>query len=309
MSAPLKRAYDPSPPVAYAMLAATMLMWAIGVVVARGVHETVPPIGLSFWRWFAGAAVLVPFIWPDLVRTWPIVRARWKFFVVLGGVLLLSGTGLLVGVNYTTAINATLVNASQPAVTAIGAVLIGRERLNRWQWLGVLCAFAGIVVMASRGEWAVLASFGFNIGDIVVFVATFGFSAYALNISKLPREMGQFTAMTVVALGGSIVLLPLYLWESVAVRPMPLTGEMVFAVATLALFMTILSIYTWNAGNRAVGPSKAGVFVNLFPVFSAALAISFLGERLYAFHIAGAALVCLGITLVVMAGRKKPTAN
>ena len=60
-----------------------------------------------------------------------------------------------------------------------------------------------------------------------------------------------------------------------------------------------------TSGNRAIGPSRAGIFVNLFPVFSAILAIIFLGEELHAYHLAGAACVCLGITLVVLAGRRR----
>jgi drug/metabolite transporter (DMT)-like permease len=85
------------------------------------------------------------------------------------------------------------------------------------------------------------------------------------------------------------------------VRPMPFTWASVGAVSTLAVFMTVLSMFLWNAGNRAIGPSRAGIFVNLFPVFVAALAIVFLGEELHLYHLAGAACVCLGITLVVTA--------
>lgn len=304
MSDTPSRAFTPGPRLAYLCMTATMLMWALGVVVGRGVHETVPPIGLTFWRWFGGMLLLLPFVWRDLARNWPLILAHRTLFFALGGLIVISGAGLLLSVNYTTAINATLVNAAQPAVTAVGAWLLGRDRLSPPQWLGIVAATGGIVVMASRGDWEVLATFGFNVGDIIIFIATFGFSAYALNVHRLPGQMGLFASLFVIGMTGSLLTLPLYIYETMAIRPMPITWEAFSAVATLAIFMTVLSIFLWNAGIRAVGPSRAGIFVNLFPVFSAILAIIFLGEQLHAYHIAGAAFVCLGITLVVLTGRR-----
>jgi drug/metabolite transporter (DMT)-like permease len=299
------KAFQASPRVAYLFLTATMAMWAVCIVVARGVHETVPPLGLTFWRWFTAALILLPFVWHDLERTWTIVRDRIRMFVALSAVLALSSAGMIASVQYTTAINTTLINATQPAITAIGAVLLGREHFGPWQWLGVVAAAFGIGIMATRADLEVLATFAFNAGDIIIFIATFGYAAYALNLNRLPHELGLFTSLFVLASIGRLILLPLYNGETLVVRTMPVSWEAAGAVATLAVFMSVISIFTWNAGNRAVGPSKAGIFVNLFPVFGAAFAVLFLGERLFPFHLWGALFVCLGITLVVLAGRRR----
>ena len=296
-------AFAPSARVAYLCLTGTMLMWAMGVVIARGTHETIPPVGLAFWRWFGGVMLLLPFVWRDLIRHRATILAHRNALLLLGGLMVWSGAGMHIAVNYTSAINATLVNAAQPAITAVGAFLLGRDRLSPAQWLGIAAATSGIAIMASRGEWEVLASFGFNTGDIVIFVATFGFSAYALNVHRVPGEMGLFASLFVIGMAGSLLILPAYIVETALMRPMPFTWQSVSAVSTLAVFMTVLSIFLWNAGNRAIGPSRAGIFVNLFPVFVAALAIVFLDEELHLYHLAGAACVCLGITLVVTGGR------
>jgi len=294
---------------AYLYLTLTMACWAIGVVVGRGVHETIPPIGLSFWRWFGGALVLLPFVAKELKRTWPIVKARSGLFFALGGTIVISSTGLLLSVNYTTAINATLVNASQPVITALGAWAIGQAKLKPVQIVGILAASIGILVMASQGDWDVLAHFRFNSGDVIIFVATFGYAAYALGTPRLPHEMGLFSSLFVICVAGSLILLPFYVWESVAIRPIPATWNAVAACATLAFFMTVFSVYWWNLGNRTVGPARAGIFVNFFPVFSALLAIIFLDEKLHLYHIAGAAFVSAGILLVVLSSRAKPPSS
>jgi drug/metabolite transporter (DMT)-like permease len=288
---------------AYLYLTLTMFCWSIGVVVGRGVHESVPPIGLTFWRWFGGALILLPFVWRELRRTWPVVKARIGLFFALGGIIILSSAGLLLSVQYTTAINATLVNATQPVITVLGAWIIGQGKLKPVQLLGIAAAAVGILIMASQGDWEVLAHFRFNGGDIIIFVATFGYAAYALGTPRLPHEMGLFTSLFVICVTGSLLLLPLYVWESVTIRPVPLTLEGIGACATLAISMTVISVYWWNLGNRTVGPARAGIFVNFFPVFSALLAIVFLDERLHPYHIAGAVFVCAGISLVVLSGR------
>ena len=46
-----------------------------------------------------------------------------------------------------------------------------------------------------------------------------------------------------------------------------------------------------------MGPNKAGLFVHLMPLFGALLSVIFLGERLYGYHYAGAALIFGGIWL------------
>jgi len=58
----------------------------------------------------------------------------------------------------------------------------------------------------------------------------------------------------------------------------------------------------WNRGVAQVGPNKAGLFVHLMPLFGALLAVIFLGEKLYAYHYAGAVLIFGGIWLTTRRG-------
>ncbi len=62
----------------------------------------------------------------------------------------------------------------------------------------------------------------------------------------------------------------------------------------------------WNIGNQLVGPSEAGVFINLTPVFGTALAVLFLDERPFWYHFVGVLLVGLGIVLVIRLFERVP---
>ena len=284
---------------AYIMLALTVLLWAVGVVIARGVSDDVPLIGLSFWRWFAATLIIVPLVYSDLREKWDIVRENLGLLIIQGCLMVGSGTLLFFAMKYTTAINATIVNATQPVATVALAWLILKERLKIIQWLGIVSAFIGIATMVSRADLAILSSLSFNIGDILIVVAIMGYSMYSINVRKMPKDISPFTALSIILISGSLLILPFYVYETVNVQAFPLSPMTVFIVLVLAFLVSIVSIVMWNLAIHVVGPGRAGMFVNLIPVYGTALAILFLGEKLFFYHVIGAALVCLGIFLVL----------
>ena len=99
-------------------------------------------------------------------------------------------------------------------------------------------------------------------------------------------------------------MLPLFLVELTFGRPMELTAVNVAALASVALFSSVLAYIFWNQGVEAVGASVAGLFVHLMPVFGVVLAWLFLGERLASYHLAGIALILTGIYVTSRYGRR-----
>lgn len=284
---------------AYGLIAATVLTWAIGVVIARGVHEEIPPIGLSFWRWIIATIILLPFVWGELRKNIQLVKKNLAYFWVQGVFMTGGGMLLFLAVNFTTAINVALVNATQPILTVLLAWIFIREEIKIVQILGIVAAFIGVAVMVTKANLGVISSLAFNVGDFITVLATTFYASYAINIRNMPKGLGTFPALFVILFMGSITLLPIYVGETIFIRPTPFTGQLAIVVLVLALLVSILSIAMWNTGNAVVGHNKAAVFVNLMPVYSAILAIYFLDERLYFYHLIGAVFVCSGIFLVV----------
>lgn len=284
---------------AYLMIMTTVLLWSISVVVARGLHEEIPLIGLTFWRWVTAVVVLAPFVWRDVWRNIDIVRKHWRIYLAQGTFMVGGGALLFTSLNYTTAINASLVNTSQPAVTALLTWIILKDRLKNIQYLGIASAIAGVIFMIAKADLDILLNLDFNIGDFVVVLAIVSYSMYAVNLRKLPPGLGTFSTLFVILFFGMFPLLPFYIGETIFVRPVPFTLEMVGWSVILAILVSIGSLALWNNGNRVVGPHRAAVFVSLMPVFGSILAVGFLGEELFAYHIIGAIFVCVGIFMVV----------
>ena len=82
----------------------------------------------------------------------------------------------------------------------------------------------------------------------MVLLATFGLSAYGINIRKMPLEFSLTESLFAVIGSGVIMLLPLYVAESMWHKTMPVNGEVVTLVSSLALFVSVLVMILWTRG-------------------------------------------------------------
>ena len=127
----------------------------------------------------------------------------------------------------------------------------------------------------------------------------------AIDGQRLPGDLSMALVVLLIVICGSLLILPFYIAESIFVKPVPVTPTSVGALAVLALLTSVLTTFAWNICNRSVGPHRAAVFINLFPFYTAGLAVTFLGERLSGYHYWGVGLVCAGITLVTLMEKKR----
>ena len=290
---------EPTPGVAYIWLVIVMLLWASGVVVARSVHELVQPIGFSFWRWVTALVVMTPFAGVQLRRHAAYLRERIASIFALGLFMAVGSTAMIIAVRHTTATNVVLVSATQPIVTVVIAWILLRERLTRWQFVGIAAATGGIVAMIARLNFAVLSSLSFNPGDAVTLLSVTFYALYAVNLHRWISRVGPLMMMYVTCLSVVVVLLPAYVAESLWLAAMVLDSRVVAAIIFMALIPTLLATTMWNVSVGRVGPNRATVFTCLLPLFGTALAVLFLRESLQVYHLVGGLLVCTGITLVV----------
>lgn len=294
-----------TPGFAYGVLTLTAFFLAGNHIVGRAVHGQIPPIGLSFWRWVVGVLILLPFAAPGLRHHGRLLLRHLGAVALLGGFMVGSTTLVLVALTMTYAINVSLINAVQPTLTVLFAWLIFGERLTRWRALGIVCGITGVVIMVTRANWTVLATLDLRLGDFIALLAMCGFAGYALNLYRLPRELGIVVALFAISLAGLLMLLPFYLWEALTIKAVPVDVTSVAAILALALLVTVLGNLGWYAGNRVIGPSRASIFINLIPVFGIVLAIVFLGEHLHVYHLAGGALVVTGLLFAAGSGNRQ----
>jgi drug/metabolite transporter (DMT)-like permease len=142
----------------------------------------------------------------------------------------------------------------------------------------------------------VLRSFSFLIGDVFMLIACASYAVYTLALRDRPKVSG-FVFFSVLALAALMISLPLLAWEIAA-------GEVIWPdlrgfafLLFVTLFPSLLSQIFFMRGVELIGPSRAGLFVNLVPVFGAFLGVAILGEPFRWYHAVGLVLVLGGIWL------------
>ena len=282
----------------YLLLTLASLFWAANWVVGRAMRNDMPPVAMGFWRWGLALAIMLPFAGPELRHKWHIVRANWLTLTVLGCLGAVAfNTLVYIGLQYTAATNGVLFNSISPVLIIFLSWVLTRERISLLQACGVLVSLAGVVAIVSRGSAATLAAFHFNRGDLWLIAAMFLWALYTIVLRRRPPELSPLAFLAAMLLLSLPFLLPFYLWEFTTRGGFALTPASVATLAYYSTFPSIAAYLFWNRGVAQVGPNKAGLFVHLMPLFGALLSVVFLGEKLYGYHVAGAALIFSGLYL------------
>jgi len=280
----------------YLAVMCVAFIWAATTIVVRYVRDESPPMGLSFWRTLAAFFIMLPFCYGAIVRQWALLREQWKLLALLSFLLWVGGNALLfVSLQYTTAINAAVINSMEPLIIVVFAWLLFRDDFTWRQGLGLVLSLAGVLVLIAEGSFERLLSLDLNRGDLIVSGAYVAWALYAVLLRKLPRELDYRVTVAAILGFGSLFMLPIYLFEATYVRPTLPTTTTLITIAWLATFSSSLAMILWNYGILQLGAARAGQYLHLIPAFTIVLAIFILGETLGFPHIAGITLIAAGL--------------
>ena len=285
---------------AYVLLIVANLAWSGNIVLVRAIHEDIPPIGLMFWRSLITILVLLPVFLPRWRAQLPLLLANWRLIAVLGVLQFVGGQALLyVALQTTTAVNVGLLNATEPAMTAIVAWALLVERVNRWQSVGIALTLFGVAIIILKGDIGALIGLEFVAGDLIVQLAMLSWAFYTVLYRRLPPGINPFVLLCAMSISAWLVLTPLYVVEMVWFdRYVEANAETGIVIAYLIFFGTIIGVAFSNMAISRIGPSRASSFTNLIPVFTAVLGVVLLDEAFLGYHLAGTVLVFAGVGIV-----------
>ncbi len=281
----------------YLILSVAPLCWAGNIVLARGVADIIPPVAFAFWRWTLAFVLLLPFTLRQLAADRREIARGWKMLLLLALLGISSfNTLLYTAVHTTTAINGALIQSSMPAVIVLLSLALYRESVSARQMAGVMLCTLGASLIVLRGELKTLLAMAFVQGDLLMLVAVSAYGLYSTMLRRRPA-IHPLSFLSATFFLGAAGLLPAYLVELAATGPFTLSRDIVLSVVYVALFPSIVAYFCWNKGVDLVGPNRAGLFINLIPVFASLLSVWLLGESIRMFHLGGMGLITGGMVL------------
>lgn len=284
--------------VIYLKLVLTAIFWGGNFVAARIVAQQVGPFSANFVRFFVASAFLLAFVWRRQGRIPLLGRGEYLLVALLGltGVFG-SNTLFFLGLKTVTASRASVIIATCPVFIVLLSSYFFKEGLNLSRVLGVFLSVMGVFFVISKGSpmEILLGSVGW--GELSIMGVVFGWTLYSLIGKRAMRELSPLIAVTYAFVFGTAFLFaPAYL-EGFVHDFGHCSPVVWLSILYIGLLGSALSFIWYYEGIQAVGPSRAGVFMNLVPLSAIVIAFLVLGERLDVSVGIGAALVISGVTL------------
>ncbi len=269
---------------AYWLLTLTALCWGGNAVFARLAVGEISPMLLVMFRWL-GVVILIGIFANRYIRAeWHVLRRHLLYIAAMGALGFTAFNAIFyVAAHSTTAINIGIIQGAIPVFVLIGAFLVHRIKVTLLQFSGVILTLLGVALIASGGSLERLTSMAINRGDGLIVIASALYAGYAVGLLKRPvvSSMALFTAIAASAFIASVPLVAVEVLLGQSQWPTP-TGWGI--VLLITLFPSFLAQIFFIKGVDLIGPGRAGVFINLVPVFASVLAVILIGESFELFQ-------------------------
>lgn len=284
---------------AYVALLLIVVLWASYPAAIKMALPDMPPLVMAALRCTIASIFLVILLLRSGADTTPaLMPGAVRAFLILGVAgIFISTQGSYLAIFYSTASNIVLLQAASPVMIALGARFYLGEQLHRMQWLGVAVSASGVLLVITNGRLLSLRPEDVHTGDLINIVTLAGWSAYTVYSKRVLATYTPAMLTTAAYVAGTLLIIPTAI-VTAPLFPPPRWGSLVawIVVGYQAIVGAIAHIY-WSRAIHVVGPSRAGVFLNLQPVVGLVLAALLLGEQLGPWQLIGGACVLVGVTL------------
>lgn len=282
----------------YLRLLLTALFWGGTFIAGRLIAQNVGPFSAAFLR-FAIAVVFLLLLTARKMGGLPRVskaQGMALFFLGFSGVFAYNAL-FFKGLQLISAGRASLIIANNPVFIALFAALIFKERLSWLKVAGVILSVSGAVIVISEGDLAQLLGGGVGWGELLIFGCVGSWVTYSLIGKAIMKDLSPLVAVSYSASIGLAALLIPALAEGMVEQIPQYTLLDWGCIAYLGVFGTVLGFVWYYEGIKALGPTKAGQFINFVPVCAILLAYFILGEPVTRSLLVGAGFVVSGVSL------------
>ncbi len=283
----------------YVLMLFAALFWSGAFVAGKYSVPFIPPFTLTFLRFIFATLILYGVI------QYSKSKGRYEYKVVKKDIPLFLFTGVIGMMGYhmlffsalqfTTAINSSIIAATNPMITVILSFFLLKQRAKAIQIFGILISFVGVILTITGADLGIVKELSFNRGDLLMLLAVTSWAIYSV-VSKskgghLPPMALTFYSFLVC----TILIIPFALWEKPWEFLPQVPVEALAAVLYMSIFASVIGYLVQQISIREIGPGKTNIFINLVPFFSMVLSTAILGEELQLIKVFTAILIVAGV--------------
>lgn len=289
--------------VTYGAVVLSMIFWSFSFIWFKIANETFRPLTIVFIRLVLSSILLSLFLF--VTKSFMKIRKedRKLFFLLALFEPFFYFLGESFGLTYVSATVGSVLISTIPVVATLGAWLIFKERLKLINYAGIIISFIGVLFFVLNKD----GSLTFSIkGLVLMILAVFSAVGYNLTLSRLVGHYSPVYIVNVQNIIGLILFLPIFLvFDLGHFLHTPFSPEHFIPIVELAVFASCGAFILFALSVKNMGITKANVFSNSIPVFTAIFSFFILGEKLKLQSILGMAIVIAGLFMSQMNGRKK----
>jgi drug/metabolite transporter (DMT)-like permease len=274
------------------LLSLAAAIWGGMYVVSAAVLVYIPPWVLLELRFMLAFAVLGVIAWR--MHAWTIRRRDLPILILIGLIGYTGSIGMqFVGTALSGAAMGSLITAASPALIAVFAWPMLRERLNRRKVVAVLLATAGVlIVIGLPGGRGTAGAAPVVEGNLILAGAAITWALYTVLSRTQTRVYSSLTVTTWATLFGVVGTTPIAAWQWHALSFALPSGLWIWAgVLYLGIVSTAVALYLWNKGFEYVDAATGALCFFVQPLVGSGLGALLLGERLSWSFLAGVVLI------------------
>jgi drug/metabolite transporter (DMT)-like permease len=276
----------------YASLLLAPMLWAGNFVIGRALNE-VDPFLLNVSRWAVAGICLSPILLLQVREVAVALRTRFASLLLLSGLGVVGfNTLLYTGLERTSAGVAGAVFGLTPLLILIFSRIWGGQRVTVRMWIGTIVALAGVTLVLSGHQAGGVAD---GTGLALVSFAAVVFALYTVALTKLDIPLRIDASLAVTVWMGLVLMAPLAAMKSNDLWAIWTSPGMIPAILYLGIGASVVAFFAWQSGVAAVGPQRAGAFLQLIPVFGVLRAFAALYELISTSKVLGLTAVILGV--------------
>lgn len=282
----------------YFLMTMSTLFWAGAFIAGKVGIEEFSPFSLTFFRFLVATIIIFPIMIKKEKGNWKLKKDDLPIIMALGligmfGYHILFFTAL----KYTTAINSSMIAATNPLITSILASIYVGEYLGKKRLGAIILALSGVFLTITNGNMGMIKKIDFNIGDIIMIVAVLCWAIYSVMSKKVMPKYSPIIITAYSFLVCLVILIPFVIYENPFTYIRDVTWKGWTSVIYMAIFPSVIGYLVQQVSIKEIGPSKTMAFINLVPVFSIILSVLILNESLSSIKIISALIIITGVYL------------